>query len=175
MLVHHLSVAERPSQPFGTQAAVVSGRNIGWAVVVCGLVAALGAAAGCAPKVPLDMSTDGHTVTVEDIAERDELIAAQEQMLSRLRCQFDFETEVIPGGCADGIPVLAPSEPPGFAGVPTQHDVAVREDLIRIQESLLNRLRCQFGVDTHAVPGGCRVEPGPSGVYAGAVNSTRVT
>ena len=43
-------------------------------------------------------------------------------------------------------------------------DVAVRDQLIADQENLLNTYRCRFGVDTHAVPGGC---PNPDQVSPG--------
>ena len=38
----------------------------------------------------------------------------------------------------------------------SQNDVQVRDQLIANQENLLNTYRCMFGVDTHAVPGGCQ-------------------
>lgn len=37
----------------------------------------------------------------------------------------------------------------------TAHDVSVRDQLIANQENLLNAYRCMFGVDIHAVKGGC--------------------
>lgn len=37
----------------------------------------------------------------------------------------------------------------------SQHDIQVRDYLIANQENLLNTYRCLFGVDVHAVPGGC--------------------
>ena len=46
-----------------------------------------------------------------------------------------------------------------------QHDIEVRDRLIADQENLLNTYRCLFGVDTHAVPGGCE---DPDTVVAGA-------
>ena len=35
------------------------------------------------------------------------------------------------------------------------HDIAVRDQLIRQQEDLLNVYRCMFDIDTQLVPGGC--------------------
>ena len=46
-----------------------------------------------------------------------------------------------------------------------QHDIEVRDQLIADQENLLNTYRCLFGVDVHAVPGGCE---DPDTVVAGA-------
>ena len=56
---------------------------------------------------------------------------------------------------------------------PTAEDVAVRDNLIADQESLLNTYRCLFGVDTNAVPGGCvdgkpSQGPTPPGTFEGA-------
>ena len=98
----------------------------------------------------------GHqSITLQDIAVREELISAQESMLNLFRCRFDFDTHAVPGGCADGKPGADPPQLKPFVGVPTQHDVAEREEVIRVQESVLNHYRCQFGVDTQVVPGGC--------------------
>ncbi|MDE0216168.1 MAG: hypothetical protein OXN79_06265 [bacterium] len=48
----------------------------------------------------------------------------------------------------------------------TAEDVADRDSRIAEQENQLNTFRCQFGVDTGAVPGGCsdpeHIEPGPA-------------
>ena len=118
---------------------------------------------GCAPDVPRGLINQSDITTLDDIAVRDELIAAQVSMLNIFRCQFDFETEIVPGGCVDGRPIAEPPEPASFEGAPTQQDVADREELIMVQESLLNVYRCQFGIDTHAVPGGCPEESDPVG------------
>ncbi len=40
----------------------------------------------------------------DDIAVRDELIQAQEDLLNVYRCMFDIDTELVPGGCVDGAP-----------------------------------------------------------------------
>ncbi len=47
----------------------------------------------------------------------------------------------------------------------SQQDIQVRDQLIANQENLLNTYRCLFGVDVHAVPGGC---DDPVTVVAGA-------
>ncbi|WP_419930291.1 RCC1 domain-containing protein [Candidatus Poriferisocius sp.] len=47
----------------------------------------------------------------------------------------------------------------------SQHNVQVRDQLIANQENLLNTYRCLFGVDVHAVPGGCE---DPDSVVVGA-------
>lgn len=97
--------------------------------------------------------------TVADVQERDRLIAAQEALLNAYRCQFSVDVAAVAGGCANGKPVQPASGPGAFGGTPTQNDIDVREKLIANQEKLLNTLRCRFGVDTDAVPGGCP-EPG---------------
>ncbi len=48
--------------------------------------------------------------TSADIAARDHLIADQEALLNVYRCRFEIDTEIVPGGCIDGVP--APVEEP---------------------------------------------------------------
>ncbi len=93
--------------------------------------------------------------TVADIKERDELIAAQEALLNVYRCLFDVDTQIVPGGCADGVPVRPAKEAGTFKGTPTTNEVSKRDHLIGDQEELLNVYRCKFDVDTQIVPGGC--------------------
>lgn len=102
---------------------------------------------------------------LEDIAVRDELIAAQESLLNAYRCLFDFATEVVPGGCTDGRPVGEPVPLPDVEGEPTTRDIEVRDRVVAVQEALLNAYRCLFGVDVEVVPGGCpnRAVPAPFG------------
>ncbi|MDE0238116.1 MAG: hypothetical protein OXN95_12915 [bacterium] len=45
-----------------------------------------------------------------EIAQRDELITAQEALLNVYRCKFGIDTEVVPGGCVDGKPLAGASE-----------------------------------------------------------------
>lgn len=98
--------------------------------------------------------------TIEDVAVRDNLIAAQETLLNVYRCQFGLDIEVVPGGCTSGYPTLGFSQPAEFRGIPTPEDIAVRDQLIAVQEALLNTYRCRFDfeIDTQITPGGC---PGP--------------
>ena len=97
----------------------------------------------------------------QDIAVRDELIAAQESLLNAYRCLFDFGTEVVPGGCAGGKPVGEPVPLPDVEGEPTSIDIEVRDRMVAVQEALLNAYRCLFGVDVEVVPGGCPSRPVP--------------
>ena len=63
------------------------------------------------------------------------------------------------------VPALAAAQAgaqPAPEAQPTLADIAVRDQLIADQESLLNTYRCLFGVDTHVVPGGC-ADGQPSG------------
>ena len=60
--------------------------------------------AGVAPQNP----------TQQDIEVRDGLIQSQEALLNTYRCRFDIDTEVVPGGCVDGVP-----EPTVEAGAST--------------------------------------------------------
>ncbi|MDE0603717.1 MAG: hypothetical protein OXI18_04865, partial [bacterium] len=94
-------------------------------------------------------------VALEDVSVRDNLIAQQESLLNTYRCRFDIDTQIVPGGCTDGEPSQDPAEPDPFEGIPTQGELAVRNNLIAQQESLLNTYRCRFDIDTQIVPGGC--------------------
>ena len=42
--------------------------------------------------------------TYHEIAVRDRLVASQEALLNVYRCRFDIDTQVVPGGCIDGVP-----------------------------------------------------------------------
>ena len=97
--------------------------------------------------------------TVEDVTQRDQLIANQENLLNTYRCLFGVDVDVVPGQCPNPDPVS-----PGVApDSPTQQDIDVRDDLIANQEALLNVYRCRFDVDTEIVPGGCTGgEPAPA-------------
>ena len=86
-----------------------------------------------------------------DVVVRDRLIADQENLLNTYRCLFGVDVGAVPGGCPDPVVVVPGASPPN----PTQHDLEVRDGLIQRQEALLNVYRCQFGVDTEIVPGGC--------------------
>lgn len=97
-------------------------------------------------------------VAPEDIAVRDELIAAQESLLNVYRCKFTVDTRAVSGGCKDRRPVQWPIEPGVFEGTPTQKDINERDSLIAKQETLLNAYRCRFNIDTHIVPGKCQPE-----------------
>lgn len=55
--------------------------------------------------------------------------------------------------CVVVVALIAALAPP--ASAQTVADVSARDTLIAAQENLLNTYRCQFGVDTDAVPGGC--------------------
>ena len=114
-----------------------------------------------------DTSSDG--VSRSNVDVRDRLIAAQEALLNVYRCMFNIDTQVVPGGCANRTPRLEQPEPTPFAGMPTQSDVDVRNELIAAQEALLNVYRCMFNIDTQVVPGGC--EQGRPGERTPVVDS----
>ena len=94
------------------------------ALLACLLVLTLGVAVANAQGPP------SNEVPLEHIELRDQLIAAQESLLNSYRCQFDIDTHVVQGGCADGAPVAGPIEPKPFEGAPTQHALNVRERLV---------------------------------------------
>ena len=123
-------------------------------VVVCLLAQALGIATADAQEGP------GDAVSRHDIAVRNELIIDQEALLNAYRCRFNIDTQVVTGGCAGGLPLEEVPQPDGFSGVPTRHELRVRDALIFAQELLLNAYRCRFNIDTQVVPGGCSGQPG---------------
>ncbi|WP_419930254.1 hypothetical protein [Candidatus Poriferisocius sp.] len=88
---------------------------------------------------------------VQDVEERDSLIANQENLLNTYRCLFGVDVEVVPGGCPDPDRISPGAAPQN----PTQQDIDARDQLIQNQEALLNVYRCRFDVDTQIVPGGC--------------------
>lgn len=105
--------------------------------------------------VPVGTSAQEGQPALQDIAERDGLISAQEALLNAYRCRFNIDTIVVPGGCANGAPALVAEPPAPFSGTPTWTGIAQRDQLILSQESLLNAYRCRYGVDASVVPGGC--------------------
>ena len=62
--------------------------------------------------------------TLQDVEVRDNLIANQESLLNTYRCQFNIDTQVVPGGCTT--PTEQPTQPdttgPAQTGQPTQPD-----------------------------------------------------
>ena len=135
--------------------AVAVGRACGTAGV-CLLALVLGIAGASA------QSASGTGFTHEDVAIRDNLIAAQETLLNVYRCRFGIDVQEVSGGCTNGLPSQGFSQPAEFEGTPTLRDIRVRDQLIQLQESLLNTYRCrfEFEIDTHITPEGC---PGQAG------------
>ena len=130
----------------------------------CRAIAAVAVVAGLLVSIPANsgaiaQTTSGNPPTGEDIEVRDNLIADQESLINIYRCLFDVDTHLVLGGCTNGQPVLGRSMPGVFRGPPTHQDIAVRDNLIADQESLINTYRCQFNIDTHIVPGRCLVSP----------------
>ncbi len=119
--------------------------NIALAIVVGLLVSLLGVVGASAQPVSETQPTP------QDIAQRDQLIANQENLLNTYRCLFQTDTELVTGGCADPTTI----EPGPAPTQPTPSDLEVRDRLIADQEALLNVYRCQFDIDTQLVPEGC--------------------
>ena len=96
--------------------------------------------------------------------------------MNAYRCMFGVDTQVVSGGCANGVPVRPTQPQAPFAGTPTASDVEVRDKLIFDQESLLNAYRCMFGVDTQVVSGGYAERApadsdAPTGAWVSGVNA----
>ncbi|MDE0116904.1 MAG: hypothetical protein OXT07_09835 [bacterium] len=92
------------------------------------------------------------------VADRDRLIADQENLLNAYRCLYETDTYAVAGGC-DGTSPARLAEPGLPPESPTQADIDIRDDLVAAQERLLNVYRCQFKVDTQLVHGGCPQSP----------------
>ena len=118
-----------------------------------GLLAAV-LVAGVAAPVSSNAAAQQSAIVVE-IAVRDQLVAAQESLLNTYRCLYDIDTQAVRGGCVSGQPAYGPVLPGVFQGVPNAQEVAIRDQLVAAQESLLNTYRCRFDVDTQLVPRGC--------------------
>ena len=91
--------------------------------------------------------------TAQDIQQRDQLIADQENLLNTYRCLFSVDVDAVPGRCPNPDAVS-----PGVAPeTPSHQDLSVRDQLIANQEALLNVYRCRFDIDTQ----GCANRPDP--------------
>ena len=102
-------------------------------------------------SAPVEAQTaDGQTAAGQ-VAERDSLIAAQENLLNTYRCMFGVDTAAVSGGCPDPDRIQPGAAPQN----PSQQDIDARDSLIDAQETLLNTYRCQHNIDTQLVPGGC--------------------
>ncbi|WP_419845615.1 hypothetical protein [Candidatus Poriferisocius sp.] len=117
-----------------------------WGVVLCFVLAA---------TAVVVLPHAAAAQTVGDVEARDGLIANQEALLNTYRCRFNIDTEIVPGGCADGAPSQPAAQPAPFTGTPTAVEIEARDGLIQAQEALLNTYRCRFNIDTEIVPGGC--------------------
>ena len=162
---HGLAVARCGLYVFAVSATgrfTVGSTRLSWAVAGILLALALGISGASAQSAGVSGFTQ------EDIAIRDNLIAAQETLLNVYRCQFGLDIGAVSGGCTNGYPTLGFSQPAEFVGIPTFEDIAVRDQLIAVQEAVLNTYRCrfEFEIDTRITPGGCPgqalVEQSPS-------------
>lgn len=66
--------------------------------------------------------------TAHDVVVRDRLIADQEALLNVYRCRFGADTELVPGGCADGEPAAESDGQPGRAAVDVLDALAVEPE-----------------------------------------------
>ena len=124
---------------------------------ICMLVALMVLGAG----LPILLAAPAQAQTASDAVERGRLVVAQEALLNVYRCRFDIDTEIVPGGCSGGTPVIPAVPPVPFTGTPNRADIAERDRLVAAQEALLNAYRCRFDIDTEIVPGGCISTPEP--------------
>lgn len=75
-------------------------------------IAVPGGCADDAPALAAEPQTPfSGTPTWAEIAQRDQLILAQESLLNTYRCRFGIDARVVPGGCAGGRPSSLPTDP----------------------------------------------------------------
>jgi len=117
-------------------------------------------------SAPVGAQTAAGQTAAGQVAERDSLIAAQENLLNTYRCMFGVDTAAVSGGCPDPDQVQPGPAPQN----PSQQDIDARDSLIAAQEALLNTYRCQHNIDTQLVPGGCS-PPGPSRIPGAGVQA----
>ena len=134
--------------PNASRAATTRRRRL--AIRVAVVIAVLAA------TLSITATAGAQSVSLTEIARRDQLIANQEALLNIYRCRFDIDAHLVPGGCLNESPVLPAEETQPFTGTPTVEELAKRDQLVAAQEALLNDYRCRFNIDTPAVPGGCR-------------------
>ncbi len=77
----------------------------------------VGGAPGLPPEEPQPFTG---TPTAEELARRDWLVGAQEALLNVYRCQFDIDTNIVPGGCDAEEP--EPTSIPIVIPTPTEED-----------------------------------------------------
>ncbi len=99
---------------------------------------------------------------IEELLDRDYLIASQEDLLNNYRCIYNVDTQIVPGGCGRNRSSDKSSHPGArdidrntLPDTVPQAEINVRDQLISDQENLLNVYRCRFNVDTQLVPNGC--------------------
>ena len=67
---------------------------------------------GCGDPVTVVAGTAPQNPTQSDLEVRDGLIQSQEALLNVYRCQFNVDTQLVPGGCSEGTPVATPEADP---------------------------------------------------------------
>ncbi len=99
---------------------------------------------------------------IEELLDRDYLIASQEDLLNNYRCIYNVDTQIVPGGCGRNRSSDKSSHPGArdidrnaIPETVPQAEINARDQLISNQENLLNIYRCRFNVDTQLVPSGC--------------------
>ncbi len=107
-----------------------------------------------APLLATSKAAATQTARYSDIERRDELIAAQQALISVYRCKYEIDVDAVPGGCHDGWPVDPPVKP-AFDGLPTIEEISDRDYKIAANRYVINLYRCALGVDTPLVPWSC--------------------
>ena len=95
--------------------------------------------------------------TPDDLAARDELVAAQEALLNVYRCRFDIDAQVVPGGCVGGVPAPI-QEPTNAAQEPTnaaQEQTNAAQEPVNVAQEPTNAAQEQINVAAAPPSGRC--------------------
>jgi len=82
---------------------------------------------GCPNPDTVTPGVSPENPTPQDIEVRDGLIQNQEALLNVYRCRFDVDTQIVPGGCIDGMPAVVEEPEPKQEPAPTAEPEPVAE------------------------------------------------
>ena len=82
---------------------------------------------GCPSPDTVTAGVSPENPTPQDIEVRDGLIQNQEALLNVYRCRFDVDTQIVPGGCIDGMPAVVEEPEPKQEPAPTAEPEPVAE------------------------------------------------
>ncbi|WP_419927905.1 trypsin-like peptidase domain-containing protein [Candidatus Poriferisocius sp.] len=95
---------------------------------------------GCINGAPAEPAKEAKpftgTPTANALAQRDWLVASQENLLNAYRCRFNIDTAIVPGGCGDEQPGPTPSQPPRPTPPPVGEELSPAEVYALVSPSI---------------------------------------